>query len=53
MSRSSLLVIAALLPVALSQLAGMNTLEVHPALTWQKCTGTGGNVEHCCMKFGV
>ncbi|KAJ6533575.1 Exoglucanase 1 [Mycena capillaripes] len=42
MSRSGLLVIAALLPVALSQLAGTNTPEVHPALTWQKCTGTGG-----------
>ncbi|KAF7354399.1 Glucanase [Mycena venus] len=42
MSPSGLLVIAALLPVALSQLAGTNTPEVHPALTWQKCTGTGG-----------
>ncbi|KAJ7114331.1 family 7 putative glycoside hydrolase [Mycena epipterygia] len=42
MSRSGLLVIAALLPVALSQLAGTNTPEVHPAMTWQKCTGTGG-----------
>ncbi|KAF8186061.1 cellulase [Mycena galopus ATCC 62051] len=42
MSRSGLLVIAALLPVTLSQLAGTNTPEVHPALTWQKCTGTGG-----------
>ncbi|KAJ7714986.1 exoglucanase-like protein 1 precursor [Mycena metata] len=42
MSRSGLLVIAALLPIALSQLAGTNTPEVHPALTWQKCTGTGG-----------
>ncbi|KAJ7841854.1 exoglucanase-like protein 1 precursor [Mycena leptocephala] len=42
MSRSSLLVIAALLPAALSQLAGTNTAEVHPTLTWQKCTGTGG-----------
>ncbi|KAJ6524101.1 cellulase CEL7A [Mycena vulgaris] len=35
MSRSGLLVLAALLPVALGQLN-------HPALTWQKCTGTGG-----------
>ncbi|KAJ7034505.1 glycoside hydrolase [Mycena alexandri] len=42
MSRSGLLVIAALLSVALSQLAGTNLAEVHPALTWQKCTGTGG-----------
>ncbi|KAJ7669074.1 glycoside hydrolase [Mycena rosella] len=42
MSRSGLLVIAALLPIALSQLAGTNTAEVHPAMTWQKCTGTGG-----------
>ncbi|KAJ7088980.1 glycoside hydrolase [Mycena epipterygia] len=42
MSRSGLFVIAALLPVALSQLAGTNLAEVHPALTWQKCTGTGG-----------
>ncbi|KAF7359709.1 Glucanase [Mycena venus] len=42
MSRSSFLLLAALLPVALSQLAGTNTAENHPALTWQKCTGTGG-----------
>ncbi|KAJ7922001.1 cellulase CEL7A [Mycena leptocephala] len=42
MSRSGLLFLAALLPVALSQLAGTNTAETHPALTWQKCTGTGG-----------
>ncbi|KAJ7663161.1 cellobiohydrolaseI [Mycena polygramma] len=42
MSRSGLLVLAALLPVALSQLAGTNVPEVHPTLTWQKCTGTGG-----------
>ncbi|KAJ7470179.1 Exoglucanase 1 [Mycena galericulata] len=42
MSRSGFLVLAALLPVALSQLAGTNTAENHPALTWQKCTGTGG-----------
>ncbi|KAJ6478992.1 cellulase CEL7A [Mycena sanguinolenta] len=42
MSRSSFLLLAALLPVALSQLAGTNTAETHPALTWQKCTGTGG-----------
>ncbi|KAJ6528309.1 glycoside hydrolase [Mycena sp. CBHHK59/15] len=41
MSRSGLLVLAALLPVALSQLAGTNVAEVHPSLTWQKCTGTG------------
>ncbi|KAJ7190356.1 cellulase CEL7A [Mycena pura] len=42
MSRSNFLVLAALLPVALSQLAGTNIAENHPALTWQKCTGTGG-----------
>ncbi|KAJ7445277.1 cellobiohydrolase I-II [Mycena latifolia] len=42
MSRSGLLVLAALLPVALSQLVGTNVAEVHPSLTWQKCTGTGG-----------
>ncbi|KAJ7859220.1 cellulase CEL7A [Mycena olivaceomarginata] len=42
MSQSGLLFLAALLPVALSQLAGTNTAETHPALTWQKCTGTGG-----------
>ncbi|KAF7363194.1 Glucanase [Mycena venus] len=42
MSRSGLLFLAALLPVALSQLAGTNTAETHPPLTWQKCTGTGG-----------
>ncbi|KAF8180235.1 glycoside hydrolase [Mycena galopus ATCC 62051] len=42
MSRSGLLVLAALLPVALGQLVGINQPETHPALTWQKCTGTGG-----------
>ncbi|KAF7365259.1 Glucanase [Mycena venus] len=42
MSRSGLLVLAALLPVVLSQLAGTNIPETHPSLTWQKCTGTGG-----------
>ncbi|KAF7334722.1 Glucanase [Mycena venus] len=42
MLRSSFLLLSALLPVALSQLAGTNTVEIHPALTWQKCTGTGG-----------
>ncbi|KAJ7824258.1 glycosyl hydrolase family 7-domain-containing protein [Mycena olivaceomarginata] len=42
MSRSSFLFLAALLPATLSQLAGTNTAENHPALTWQKCTGTGG-----------
>ncbi|KAJ7021021.1 exoglucanase-like protein 1 precursor [Mycena alexandri] len=42
MSRSGLLILAALLPVCLSQLAGTNIAEVHPTLTWQKCTGTGG-----------
>ncbi|KAJ6476502.1 exoglucanase-like protein 1 precursor [Mycena vitilis] len=42
MSRSGFLVLAALLPVALSQLAGTNVAENHPSLTWQKCTGTGG-----------
>ncbi|KAJ7594340.1 cellulase CEL7A [Mycena floridula] len=42
MYRSGLLIIAALLPVALSQLAGTNVAENHPSLTWQKCTGTGG-----------
>ncbi|KAF8184544.1 concanavalin A-like lectin/glucanase domain-containing protein [Mycena galopus ATCC 62051] len=42
MSRPSLLFLAALLPVALGQLAGTNMPETHPALTWQKCTGTGG-----------
>ncbi|KAJ7736124.1 cellobiohydrolaseI [Mycena metata] len=42
MSRSGLLFLAALLPVCLSQLAGTNIAEVHPSLTWQKCTGTGG-----------
>ncbi|KAF8153609.1 Exoglucanase 1 [Mycena galopus ATCC 62051] len=42
MSRSGLLVLAALLPVALGQLVGTNQPETHPALTWQKCTGTGG-----------
>jgi cellulose 1,4-beta-cellobiosidase len=42
MSRSNFLVLAALLPVALSQLAGTNIAENHPALTWEKCTGTGG-----------
>ncbi|KAJ6584924.1 glycoside hydrolase [Mycena capillaripes] len=42
MSRSGFLVLAALLPVALSQLAGTNIPENHPSLTWQKCTGTGG-----------
>ncbi|KAJ7106822.1 glycoside hydrolase [Mycena crocata] len=40
--RSGFLVLAALLPVALSQLAGTNVPETHPSLTWQKCTGTGG-----------
>jgi len=43
MSRSGLLALAALLPVALSQLVGTNIAENHPMLTWQKCTGTGGN----------
>jgi cellulose 1,4-beta-cellobiosidase len=42
MSPSGLLVLAALLPVALGQLVGTNIAENHPALTWQKCTGTGG-----------
>ncbi|KAJ6483152.1 exoglucanase-like protein 1 precursor [Mycena sanguinolenta] len=42
MSRSGLLALAGLLPVALGQLAGTNQAENHPALTWQKCTGTGG-----------
>ncbi|KAF8149221.1 cellulase CEL7A [Mycena galopus ATCC 62051] len=42
MSRSGFLFLAALLPVALSQLTGVNTPETHPPLTWQKCTGTGG-----------
>ncbi|KAJ7318386.1 cellobiohydrolase I-II [Mycena albidolilacea] len=42
MSPSGLLVLAALLPVALSQLVGTNMAENHPTLTWQKCTGTGG-----------
>ncbi|KAJ7884886.1 cellulase CEL7A [Mycena leptocephala] len=42
MSRSGFLVLAALLPVALGQLVGTNLAENHPALTWQKCTGTGG-----------
>ncbi|KAJ7833035.1 concanavalin A-like lectin/glucanase domain-containing protein [Mycena olivaceomarginata] len=42
MSPSGLLLLAALLPVALSQLVGTNMAENHPTLTWQKCTGTGG-----------
>ncbi|KAJ7927243.1 cellobiohydrolaseI [Mycena leptocephala] len=42
MSPSGFLVLAALLPVALGQLAGTNIAETHPALTWQRCTGTGG-----------
>jgi len=42
MSRSGFLVLAALLPVALGQQVGTNMAENHPALTWQKCTGTGG-----------
>ncbi|KAJ7289779.1 cellobiohydrolase I-II [Mycena rebaudengoi] len=42
MSPSGFLVLAALLPVALGQLAGTNIAENHPALTWQRCTGTGG-----------
>ncbi|KAJ7816786.1 glycoside hydrolase [Mycena olivaceomarginata] len=46
MSRSSFLFLAALLPATLSQLAGTNTAENHPALTWQKCTGTGVRL-HC------
>ncbi|KAK7063511.1 glucanase [Favolaschia claudopus] len=39
---SGFLVLAALLPYALGQLAGTNTAETHPTLTWSKCTGTGG-----------
>ncbi|KAJ7204120.1 glycoside hydrolase [Mycena pura] len=39
---SGLLALAALLPVALGQLAGTNIAENHPPLTWEKCTGTGG-----------
>ncbi|KAJ7797724.1 cellobiohydrolaseI [Mycena leptocephala] len=42
MSRSGFLVIATLLPVAFSQNVGTNFPEDHPALTWQRCTGTGG-----------
>ncbi|KAJ7612272.1 glycoside hydrolase [Roridomyces roridus] len=37
-----LLTLASLLPVALGQLVGTNMAETHPALTWSKCTGTGG-----------
>ncbi|KAF7327562.1 Glucanase [Mycena kentingensis (nom. inval.)] len=39
---SGLLVLAALLPAVLGQLIGTNQAENHPALTWQRCTGTGG-----------
>ncbi|KAK7028777.1 glucanase [Favolaschia claudopus] len=40
---SGLLVLAALLPFAVGQLVGTNQAENHPTMTWQKCTGTGGN----------
>ncbi|KAF7296285.1 Glucanase [Mycena chlorophos] len=43
MSPTALFALAALLPAALGQLAGTNTAENHPSLSWQTCTGTGGN----------
>ncbi|KAI5791095.1 1,4-beta-D-glucan cellobiohydrolase-like protein [Geopyxis carbonaria] len=39
-----------LLPRALAQLAGTQTTETHPSMTWQQCTGTGGT--SCTSKSG-
>lgn len=37
----TLLSLTSLLAIARGQQVGTNTAEVHPSITWQKCTGTG------------
>ncbi|KAF7311725.1 Glucanase [Mycena indigotica] len=43
MSPPAFLSLLSLLPAVLGQLAGTNTAENHPPLTWSTCTGTGGS----------